>query len=110
MNNPMIKEFARDKGFCCFPTLRESLRKGETPIDWYKILALCAPRPFMTWQTTEDIWFPNHEYVAEADRRVRDVYRLYGAKDKLALAMDSGEHGFPENARTLAYDFLAQHL
>ena len=110
INNPQVKNAARDEGFCYFPTLREPFRKGETPIDWYEILSLCAPRAFMTWQTTEDIWMPNHEYVIEANRLVRDVYELYGKPERLELHMAEGEHSFPENARELAYSFLESNI
>ena len=110
VNNPAGSNWARDEGFCYFPTLREPFKRGHTPIEFYEILALCAPRAFMTWQTTQDIWMPNHEYVTEADRHVREVYKLYNCAEKLVLHMAQGDHSFPENARVLAYDFLEANL
>ena len=73
-----------------------------------EIAALMAPRPLLIVSCGED-WTKN---VPEVEYPyIRDVFRLYGAEDRVANAHFAHEgHDYGASKRRAVYPFLARHL
>ena len=80
------------------------------PFEWHQICAMIAPRPLFVWYTTKDSIFPHTDNLQTVGKDVRGVYGLYGAADDMTFHAYQGEHSFPANGRTMAYDWLQQRL
>jgi dienelactone hydrolase len=59
--------------------------------DFPQVAALVAPRPLLIGNTDKDPIFPL-EGVVRLHEKVRKIYRLYGAADKLGLLITEGPH------------------
>ena len=93
-----------------------ALTGKQFPIDLHEKIALSAPRPFLKITALNDFKYtPEEEHVTRAafeemERSVRQVYELYGAGEKVEFFNHMKAHSFPEEERSLAYDFLDRHL
>lgn len=79
----------------------------QIPFDFPEVLAVLAPRALFVHAPQSDANFK----VASAQKCVdaaREVYKLYGAKDKLEAIYPPGEHGFPIDVREQSYKFIDQ--
>ncbi len=77
--------------------------------DWPDVGALIAPRPLFVGSATEDaIWRPwsNREILL----RLRKLYRLLDAEDRLAFVEDVIPHGYSEVIRLPLLAWFEQHL
>lgn len=77
--------------------------------DYPKVAALVAPRPLLISNSDKDRIFPL-DGVVELHRQVRDVYRLYGAEDKLGLQITEGPHNDTQNLRVHAFNWMNRFL
>ncbi len=78
------------------------LNIGEMP----DVAALIAPRPLHIESGTQDPIFPV-EATKEGFERLRSVYRIFGAEDRLSLHIFEGEHSFNGEG---AFPFLKRWL
>ena len=72
----------------------------------YDLAGLIAPRPILVESATRDDIFPVQS-VRRSIARTRDVYDVFGARDKVQLDVFEGRH---EISGRKAYTFLAEHL
>ncbi|QDT11686.1 alpha/beta hydrolase family protein [Planctomycetes bacterium K23_9] len=77
--------------------------------DYPRVAALVAPRPLLISNSDKDGIFPL-EGVVETHRQVRDVYRLYGAPDKLGLQITEGPHKDTQELRVHAFRWFNRFL
>lgn len=83
----------------------------ETPFEMHELLSLIAPRPLFLSTSDEDFVFPNGGWSARrALARVKPVYELLGAEDRLSSYFFSGGHNFPSDASSNAYAWLERWL
>lgn len=89
------------------PRLRDryGLDPNRVPFDFYEVIAALAPRPFFTCSPTGDENF-SVEGVKKAIPVVREVWRLFGAEDRLRARYPDAGHDFPPAVRREAYEFL----
>jgi dienelactone hydrolase len=72
----------------------------------YDLVGLIAPRPMLVEAGTHDPIFPI-QAVEESVARAREIYRLYGAEDRLETDYFEGRH---QISGRRAYDFLWEKL
>lgn len=93
------------------PRLRDifSQRLERLPFDFDELIASLAPRAFFTNSPEAD---SNFEVagIRDAEPRIRRVYALYGAEERLEFHYPPAEHDFPEPQRKAAYQFLIRWL
>jgi hypothetical protein len=77
--------------------------------DYPLLAALVAPRPLLISNTDRDGIFPL-DGVYRTYAKVRRVYELYGAGDKLALNITAGPHKDTQELRVHAFRWFHQHL
>ena len=77
--------------------------------DYPLVAALVAPRPLLISNTDSDGIFPL-DGVYRTFERVRQVYSLYDAEDKVALNITAGPHKDTQELRVHAFRWLNQHL
>lgn len=82
----------------------------DIPFDWQHICALIAPRPLFVWYATKDTIFPKTDNLDALFQDMRQVYGLYGASDDLTWRAFDGPHKFPEDGRSIAYEWLEQRF
>lgn len=99
------------------PFLRAYCITGKQfPIDMHETLALIAPRAIMNQSALNDC-----QYCAEEERftraafeslgeNVSEVFSLFGAERNFRNVLHMNGHGFAEEQRNLAYDFLDEML
>ncbi len=73
------------------------------------VAALVAPRPLLIGNTDSDDIFPL-DGVYHTFESARRVYGLYGAADKVALAITSGPHKDTQELRMPAFRWFNHHL
>lgn len=71
--------------------------------------AMYAPSPLMITGRTKDHVSPLEDQVA-AEARLRAIYALHGASDKIDFPRDAGDHQFSPPLREAAYAWLEKHL
>ncbi len=59
--------------------------------DYPQVAALVAPRALLLANTDKDTIFPL-DGVVRVHRKIRDIYRLYGAENQLGLQISEGPH------------------
>jgi dienelactone hydrolase len=93
------------------PRIRElyGLDPDKMPFDFYEVAAAIAPRAFFSNSPLRDSNFVA-DGVKKAESRIRDVYKLLGAEDRLVVVYPDAEHDFPDDARQQAYAFLDRML
>jgi hypothetical protein len=83
----------------------------ETPFEMHQLLALIAPRPLLLSTSDEDFVFPNGGWSARrALVRVKPVYELLGARDRISGYFFNGGHSLPADVAIRAYDWLDRQL
>ncbi|MDQ4122058.1 MAG: S9 family peptidase, partial [Acidobacteriota bacterium] len=83
----------------------------EVPFEMHELLALIAPRPLLLSTSDEDFVFPNGGWsTRRALEKIKPVYELLGAKEKLSSFFFSGGHNFPAEASENAYSWLERQL
>ena len=80
------------------------LRLGASNLD---IAALTAPRPMLLVSATGDwtVNTPTVEYPA-----IKEIYRLFGAEDRLEWAQVDAGHNYNRESREAVYKFLGRNL
>jgi len=78
----------------------------EAPFDFHHLLALVAPRAQFIACALDDDIFPNTSNIGWIEAEVRQVYRVLGEPDALAVEAYAGGHAFPVGVRARAYDFI----
>jgi dienelactone hydrolase len=72
---------------------------------WARIAAMVAPRPLLFANSDHDVIFP-----MDADERVinrlKRVYSLFGASDRVEAFVSIGEHAYRQDIRQGAYRFI----
>ena len=86
----------------CVPNV---LRYGEQDA----ILGLIAPRPLLIAAGIRDAIFPIVG-AREVHDRLRSIYRLYGAADRLAIAEEYVQHGYHKPMREAVYGWFDRWL
>jgi dienelactone hydrolase len=77
--------------------------------DYAMVAALVAPRPLLISNTDRDGIFPI-DGVYRTYQKVRRIYELYDAGDKLALHITSGPHKDTQELRVHAFRWFNFHL
>ncbi|MGI6207643.1 MAG: alpha/beta hydrolase family protein [Anaerolineae bacterium] len=107
---------------CCFVmTLESYMKTGQAQDaeqlvrgamawgpDYYQYLTAMAPKPVMVGAALYD-FFPI-EGARESVRRAREIYRLYGAEDKVGIAYAPHTHGFTAPLREAVVNWMRVHL
>jgi dienelactone hydrolase len=77
--------------------------------DYPLVAALVAPRPLLISNSDKDSIFPL-DGVYRVHQKVRDIYRLYGAQDKLGLQIIEGPHKDKQELRIHAFVWFNRFL
>ena len=77
--------------------------------DYPQVAALVAPRPLLISNTDSDRIFPL-DGVYRTFERVRKIYALHDAADKVALHITAGGHKDTQELRVHAFRWLNHHL
>ncbi len=77
--------------------------------DYPRVAALVAPRPLLIVNTDADSIFPL-DGVQRLHAKVRDVYRLHGAADKLGLVIAPGPHKDTQDLQVPVFRWFNHHL
>ncbi|MBP7052631.1 MAG: acetylxylan esterase [Phycisphaerae bacterium] len=77
--------------------------------DYPMVAALVAPRPLLISNTDKDDIFPL-DGVYRLHQKVREIYRLYGAEDKLGLQITEGPHKDTQELRIHAFVWFNRFL
>ena len=77
--------------------------------DYPMVAALVAPRPLLISNTDKDGIFPL-DGVVDVHAKVRKIYRLYDAEDKLGLQITEGPHKDTQELRIHAFRWLNRFL
>ncbi|MBN1442938.1 MAG: acetylxylan esterase, partial [Planctomycetes bacterium] len=77
--------------------------------DYPALAALAAPRPLLFSNSDKDGIFPL-DGVLRVHERVRSIYALHGARDRLGLLITEGPHGDTQDLRVPAFRWMARWL
>jgi dienelactone hydrolase len=77
--------------------------------DYPLVAALVAPRPLLISNTDRDGIFPV-DGVFRTYMKVRKIYELYGAGDRVALNITAGPHKDTQELQVHAFRWFDQHL
>ena len=77
--------------------------------DYPQVAALVAPRPLLIGNTDSDGIFPLNG-VERLHSKVRGIYRLYGADDKLGLQVSPGGHKDIQELQVAAFRWFNRFL
>jgi dienelactone hydrolase len=77
--------------------------------DYAQVAALVAPRPLLISNTDKDGIFPL-EGVMRVHHKVRDIYRLYGAGDRLGVQITEGAHKDTQELHIHAFHWFNRWL
>ncbi len=77
--------------------------------DYPLVAALVAPRPLLISNTDKDNIFPL-DGVVRTHEKIRRIYRLYGADDKLGLHITEGPHQDTQELRMHAFVWFNRFL
>ncbi len=70
-------------------------------LDHADFIAAMAPRPVILLGKKSDFFDPRG--TAEAFRRLRRIYKLLGAEDRIQMVLSPGQHGYAQDSRTEMY-------
>lgn len=93
------------------PSLRDEydLDPGKVPFDFYELIAALAPRAFFSNSPLGDGNF-DYRGVEKAAPKIRRIYELFDAPDKMRIAYPEASHDFPPAVREESYRFLDKWL
>lgn len=93
------------------PRIREihGLNPDRMPFDFPELIAALAPRAFFSCSPLKDSNF-QAKGVAEAEPKIRAIYELMGAADRLVIRYPDAGHDFPTSTRLESYRFLDRVL
>ncbi|MGH7194782.1 MAG: alpha/beta hydrolase family protein, partial [Candidatus Saccharimonadales bacterium] len=77
--------------------------------DYPQVAALVAPRPLLIANSDSDSIFPL-DGVERLHAKVRKIYRLYEADDKLGLQISPGPHKDTQELQVAAFRWFNRHL
>ncbi len=77
--------------------------------DYPQVAALIAPRPLLISNTDSDRIFPL-DGVVRTFEKVRHIYGLHGARDRVALNITAGGHQDTQELQVHAFRWLNHHL
>ncbi len=77
--------------------------------DYPLVAALVAPRPLLISNSDKDTIFPL-DGVIRVHKKVREIYILYGAEDKLGLQITEGPHRDTQELRIHAFVWFNRFL
>ncbi|MEX2120285.1 MAG: prolyl oligopeptidase family serine peptidase [Pirellulales bacterium] len=77
--------------------------------DYAQVAALVAPRPLLIANTDKDPIFPL-DGVQRIHQKVREIYRLYGAGDKLGLQISEGPHKDTQELQVATFHWFNRFL
>lgn len=77
--------------------------------DFPQVAALVAPRPLLLANSDKDVIFPL-DGVERLHWKVREVYRLYGAEDRLGLLITEGPHKDTQDLRIPTFHWMNRWL
>ncbi|MBL8852284.1 MAG: prolyl oligopeptidase family serine peptidase [Planctomycetaceae bacterium] len=77
--------------------------------DYAQVAALVAPRPLLISNTDKDNIFPL-DGVVNVHEQVRQIYKLYGAEDKLGLQITEGPHEDTQELHIHAFVWMNRFL
>ncbi len=77
--------------------------------DYAQVAALVAPRPLLIVNTDSDSIFPL-DGVVRLHKKVRDVYDLHRASDKLGLVIGPGPHKDTQDLQVPVFRWFNKHL
>lgn len=77
--------------------------------DYPQVAALVAPRPLLIANSDSDSIFPL-DGVERLHAKVRTIYRLYGADDKLGLQISAGPHKDTQELQVAAFRWFNRRL
>lgn len=79
------------------------------PFDFPEVLAALAPRPLYVHAPLSDSNF-RVESVKRCVAAASEVYRLFGAEDRIRTDYPEGGHGYPPEAREASYRYIESVL
>jgi dienelactone hydrolase len=85
--------------------LEAPAKDRKLPFDFDDCIALWAPRPVFMNGVSQELW-PNAAQVAQAAQALRQVYRFYGADERLYVRYSDLNHSFPHEIQEDAFDWL----
>ena len=88
---------------------RYGLQPDRMPFDFYEVAAALAPRAFLSCSPLKDANF-DVAGVKKAEPKIREVFTMLGAADRLKFVYPDCEHDFPPETREEAYRFLDRFL
>jgi dienelactone hydrolase len=77
--------------------------------DFAEVAALVAPRPLLIANTDRDGIFPL-DGVVDVFEKVRRIYTLYGATDRVALQISAGPHEDTQELQVAAFRWFNKYL
>lgn len=77
--------------------------------DFPQVAALVAPRPLLIGNTDKDTIFPL-DGVMRVHAKVKKIYQLYGATDKLGIALTEGPHKDTQELQVAALRWFNRFL
>jgi dienelactone hydrolase len=77
--------------------------------DYAQMAALVAPRPLLIANTDSDNIFPL-DGVMRVHDKVKRIYKLYNAADKLGLQISPGPHKDTQELQVAVFKFFDKHL
>jgi cephalosporin-C deacetylase-like acetyl esterase len=77
--------------------------------DYAQVAALAAPRPLLICNSDKDSIFPLRG-VSRIHGKVREIYRLHNAEDKLGLLITEGPHKDTQDLQVPVFRWFNRHL
>jgi hypothetical protein len=108
--SPYVFHWSRSEWFTYFKSIHQHLERGYAPFEFHEVLSLIAPRAIFNWSAKADEIFTNWNGVVAIEKRLKEVYRLYGAEENMRFILGDGTHDFPDDIRRKAYEFLDAQL
>lgn len=96
--------------FSHLPRLTELKEQNKISFDFHEIASLAAPTPFFCFIAQQDQYMPHWKEIGEAAAELRQLYEYLGYKNRFQAYIGTAEHDFPDELRSLAYQFLDRWL